>query len=119
MFSQEESKHALRPGDKAVVRLLHELDHLKTTPELRAAVRARQSEALIRSCVRVIREHVSDHLTVTSALWVLVSLVRLDAALKAVLSDAGVPGVLAEVLRGPRVSQATREYAGELTTALW
>lgn len=114
-----DSKVAFRPGDKLVVSLLNDLDHLKTQKDIRPIPRARLTEALIRSCARLMREHSADHLIVTSALWVLVSLVRMDAGARGLLSDAGVPGVLAEILHGSRVSRTTREYAGELTKVLW
>ena len=114
-----ESKQSFRPGDQVVVKLLNELDTLKSDDTVRPRARARQSVELIRSCTRLMKEHISDHLITTTALWVLVSLIRMDSSLIPGLADAGVPGVLAEVLQDPGVGRATREYARELTSALW
>lgn len=114
-----ESRHSFRPGDKQVLKLLNELDAVKSDTSVRPHARARQSVELIHSCMHLIKEHISDHLITTTALWVLVSLVRMDRGIIPGLADAGVPGVLAEILQGPSVGRTTREYAKELTSALW
>lgn len=121
MIGNEEMipKNSFRPGDKLVLRLLKELDELKTRgPAIKPAAWARQSEALIRSCMQVLKDNMDDHLIVTTTLWVLVSLSRLEPSLRALLADVGIPGVLSQVLQGPRVSKTTREYASELTRFL-
>jgi hypothetical protein len=117
---------AFRLGDKQVLRLLAELDSIKGQ-ELKPGTRARRSDALIHSCRGLLKEHLFDPLLGATALWVLLCLLRLDPAqtgsrpggVRAALAEAGVPGLLSEVLQAPGISKVTREYAGELTTALW
>ena len=106
-------------GDKFVAHLLTELDMIKAMKQGRREARLKRCEQLIREIIRLTKDNRSDHLLVTTAVWILVSLIRLDSQLRNVMIDAGVPGLLSEVLRFPRVTDATRAYSGELCSALW
>lgn len=105
-------------GDKFVAHLLTELDMIKAMKQVRREARLKRCEQLIREIIRLTKDNRSDHLLVTTAVWILVSLIRLDSQLRNVMIDSGVPGLLSEVLRFPHVTDATRAYSGELCSAL-
>lgn len=77
-------------------------------------------EALIFNIVFTLRKANDDHLLQTTAVWVLINLLRVDVEIcrKAML-DSGVPSVLYSIMSGLHLSGATRQYASELCHYLW
>ncbi len=104
-------------GDKAVARVLKELNELKILKP--SEPKRARSLALLHECKRLAKERMGDHLLVTTVVWVFVSLLRMDSELHAAFVNGGIPGVLAEILKSRCISEATRAYAGELCSALW
>lgn len=108
------------PGDTIVHHILEELDHVKaTSSSVTNGSDLQRSKALIHHCARLLKTNMSDHLIATTTVWVFVSLIRLDGRLHSALLDAGVPGLLGDLLRSPHVTGAARAYSQELTTAMW
>ena len=105
-------------GDKQVKGLLQDLNHLKTHPEMKLPKKNHLGGLLTRTTIRLLKDNMSDHLLITTLLWILVSLLRIDSCFHSILLDAGAPGALVEILQDPTVTDVAKEYASELTSAL-
>jgi hypothetical protein len=102
----------LSAGDKRVHIILRDLEKIKYTKPRKQLKRCHN---LIFYITQVLRKAEHDHLLHSTAIWVLINIFRLfPEGTKQVMLEAGVPGVLYEIIRNSSISGTSRQYASEL-----
>lgn len=111
-------------GDRELARLIKELRDLQPqyggdTHSFSETVR--KGERLVRRCMRTLKSRAEDQLAVTTCIWLLCRLMELDPspALGQAMVDAGLPGILVQLLRSAHIGDWARQYAAALSSQLW
>lgn len=106
------------PGNKDVTNVLKDIELIKRTKNYDK--RLSRSEATIYKIVAELRRLNNDHLYQTTSIWVLINIFRLEPeVIREIMLQAGVPGVLFDILNLRMLSGSTRQYASELCFYLW
>lgn len=101
------------PGNKDVTNVLKDIELIKRTKNYDK--RLSRSEATIYKIVAELRRLNNDHLYQTTSIWVLINIFRLEPeVIREIMLQAGVPGVLFDILNLRMLSGSTRQYASEL-----
>jgi len=101
-------------GTRAVLKDLEKVQKCRPPKQLMLA------ESLVFNIVFTLRKSFDDHLLQTTAIWVLINLLRIEIELvRKAMIDAGVPAVLYEIMSSTSLSGAARQYASELCHYLW
>jgi len=101
------------PSNANVKKILKHLDNINQTKSVHK--RLKRCEALIYKISSALRHTEQDHLYQTTSIWILINVFRLDPpSVREIMIQAGIPGVLYEVLRSRLLTGSTRQYASEL-----
>lgn len=98
--------------DKRVYAILRDLDKIKTSKKKKQIKRC---ELLINYIAQSLRKNPDDHLLHTTSIWVLITIFRLfPMETKEMMTGAGIPGCLYEVIKSGTLNGSSRQYASEL-----
>lgn len=102
----------LQAGDHRVHSILRDLDKVKGS---KPKSKLKRCEQLIYFIVQSLRKCNDDHLLHTTSIWVLISLFRMfPRENKLVMLQAGVAGVLYNIIKSGSLNGSSRQYASEL-----
>jgi hypothetical protein len=98
--------------DKSVQTILKDLEKIRNTKKRK---QLKKCERLVYFIVQSIRKAMDDHLLHTTAIWVLIVLFRMfPVELKAEMLQAGIPGILHDIIQLGFLTGSSRQYASEL-----
>lgn len=105
--------HGRDSKDKRVFSILRDLDKIKTSKKKKQIKRC---ELLINNIAQLLRKNSGDdHLFQTTSIWVLITIFRLfPSDTKGMMTAAGIPGCLFDVIKNGNLSGSSRQYASEL-----
>ncbi len=105
-------------GDNLVRKFLKDLEKINRTKE--QPKKLHRCEELILSIVSSLRKKQPDHLRQTTAIWILMNILKIDTLVtRGMMISAGVPTVLHEFLQSRNLTKTTQQYASELCFYLW
>jgi hypothetical protein len=101
-------------GDKTVQIILRDLEKCKRLKKDRRRLLPK-CEDLVNFIVLQVRKKASDHLLQATIVWALINILRFEPqAMKDIMINAGVPGMMYTILSSDQLRGATRTYASEL-----
>lgn len=99
-------------GDRKVHIILRDLEKIKNS---KPSKKLKRCEHLIYFIVHSLRKAKEDHLLHSTSIWVLVTIFRIfPDETKPIMMDAGVPGLLLDIMKLGVLSGSSRQYASEL-----
>lgn len=102
----------LSVGDQRIHTILRDLEKIKFTKPRK---RVKRCEKLVYFVSQALRKSSNDTLLHSTAIWVLITIFRMfPVELKDHMLQAGVPGVLFEIIKKGAISGSSRKYASEL-----
>jgi hypothetical protein len=102
----------LSTGDKRVYIILRDLEKIKLSKRKKQLKRCQN---LIFYIANALRKAEHDHLLHATAIWALINVFRIyPQDTKPTMLEAGVPGILYNVIKSSSISGTSRQYASEL-----
>lgn len=100
---------------KDILQLWEKIRLAKHSPK-----REKKIKLLIHGIVSQVRQRSSDVLFMTTSIWILLNLIKLDVqSNRDFMIQASVPNIIYDVLKSGHLPEHAKGYASELSRILW